>query len=96
MWAISCGEFYYVEIIIYQWDALEEIEQYYIIAFYDIQLNAYLTCANMFSFITTIQHDKEATYIYYKLIESAYSKQGLFRKTASGFKHTSVYFIEDR
>jgi hypothetical protein len=96
MWAISCGELYYAELIIYQWDTLEEIEQYYMIAFYDIQLNAYLTCANMYCLITMFKHDEDATYIYYKLIESSYTKQGLFRKTASGFKHTTVFFIEGR
>jgi hypothetical protein len=94
VWALASGEFYYVDITVYRWDALEEIEQYYMIAYCDIRLNVYLTCAHLVQLLPIIKEDERATYIFYKLIQSAHSKKGIFRKSASGFKHTDVYYIE--
>jgi hypothetical protein len=94
VWALASGEFYYVEITVYRWDALETHEQYYMVAFFDIRLKAYLTCAHLVQLLPIIKEDEQATYIFYKLIQSAHSKKGIFRKSASGFKHTDVYYIE--
>jgi hypothetical protein len=94
LWALNCGEFYYGEITVYRWDALETLEQYYMIAFFDIRLNVYLTCAHLVQLLPQIKVDEQATYIFYRLIKSAYSKKVILRKTASGFKHADLYYIE--
>ena len=94
-WGIETGELFYMDTVHYNLCGIEEIEQYYLTAFYDIIPGSRITNALFEKIYTSMKGDIHAINIIKKLMLTTITRRSLYRKSEQDFTNVKrlYYFV---
>jgi hypothetical protein len=86
-WGFSTGELYWVVQVSFKWQYLSNVEQYYMTAFYNLNLDSYMCDSQYRLFIRAIQEDDYAISIMEELVKSCHTTRVIVRRSKEMYTH---------